>query len=539
MIDSRSWQRRLQWLLLGGLLVVSAGGAGCQVDDARAGGGHAHGAGGHGGHGGSHGGHEGHEGHGPAHSQTLYDSGLELFVEYPPLVVGERVELSAHLSTVDGYEPVNSGTVAVVLTSESAPGERFEIDAPTSDGLYQPVATPEHAGTRHMFVVYRGETGSARFSLGDVEVHESEPAHSPHGEGGEGDISLSKEQQWKIDVATGTVQRDTLQPSIPAQGFVRSAPDAEARLKAPFAGRILAPSGGFPEIGDRIEEGETLAVLAPTVEANALPMLRADLSKAQSERDRLEREGERLETLVEDGAIPEKHLLDTRSELEQARADVQAARERIEQYRSFDRGGRRSAIQLQAPSDGTLVERPVTKGEYVQSGELLAHTLADDRLRLEARIAEANLPKVDRVGGVWFERSDGEVVELDREEERFFARIDRIDPKTRTSSVWFGLPDDYDRLVAGQYHRVHLRTGEPHETLTVPATALIEEKGIWRAYVVQGGESFERRTVEIGMRDGDRVEIIDGLEPGDRIVTRGAYYVKLASATSGVGSHSH
>lgn len=540
--------RRRRWIVCGwlaALLAIGGASTGCDVDDARAGGGHSHGSAGS--HESDHGGEE-EEGHGHAsmaHSEVVYEGGYELFVEYPELVVGQKAEFAAHVSTVDGYEPADRGTVAVVLTSEEAPGERFEADAPVRGGLYQPVAQPEHAGTRRLFVVYRGEGGTARFSLGEVDVYDSPPeeghAHAEgHGHGGgSGGISFSKEQQWKIDFATGGVERRSLQPSVPAQGIVRSAPEATARLRAPFAGRVLEPNGGMPDIGERVEAGQPLAVIAPTVDANALPMLRADLSKAKTALKRRKREVERLKGLVEQGAIPKKRLLDARSDLQSAKADVEAATQQIDQYQSFDRGGRGAAVTLRAPTAGKVAERLVTSGEYVESGDVILRTIDESRLRLEVRIAEANTAKVGKIGGVWFEPRDGQTIEISRSEDRFFARLDRIDPETRTSSAWFGMSADREGLASGQYHRVHVRTGDPEETTAVPATALLEEKGIWTAYVVTGAESFERRLVEVGRRDGGWVEVTDGLEPGDRIVTRGAYYVKLASATSGVGGHHH
>lgn len=533
-------------LLICGPALVQAG---CDRSDTDAGHGHSHG---------HQRGHEqshnrtshGHES--TTHSEVVYDSGMELFVEFPDLVVGRSATFAAHVSTVDGYDPADRGTVSVVLTGESAPGERFETDEPVRGGLYQPVATPEHAGDRALFVVYRGPDKTVRFSLGQVDVHESQPHEDDHSEDDhshdddshahgqhDGGISFSKEQQWRVDFATGTVRKRKLQSSVPAQGIVRAAPDATARLRAPFAGRILEPNGGLPDIGDRVEAGQTLAVIAPTVDANALPMLRANLSKAKTKLEREKREVERLGKLVEQEAIPNKRLLDAKSDLEAAQADVDAARQRVDQYQSFDRGGRSAAIRLRAPIAGTVAERTVTSGEYVEPGDAILQVIDENRLHLEARVAESNLPKLDRVGGVWFEPNDGDLVQLDRTEQRYFARIDRIDPTTRTSSIWFGIPDDHDDLVAGQYHRVHLQSGSANDALALPATALIEQKGLWTAYVVTGPESFERRRVEIGMRDGAYVEIVGGLDPGERIVTRGAFFVKLAATTSGVGSHSH
>jgi cobalt-zinc-cadmium efflux system membrane fusion protein len=58
-------------------------------------------------------------------------------------------------------------------------------------------------------------------------------------------------------------------------------------------------------------------------------------------------------------------------------------------------------------------------------------------------------------------------------------------------------------------------------------------------FVMTGGESFERRPVRVGTREGDWVEIVEGLEPGQRVVSRGAYLVKLAATKTGEIGHGH
>jgi len=57
--------------------------------------------------------------------------------------------------------------------------------------------------------------------------------------------------------------------------------------------------------------------------------------------------------------------------------------------------------------------------------------------------------------------------------------------------------------------------------------------------VMLGGESFERRVLRLGIRDGDYVQVKSGLEPGERIVTRGAYLVRLAAASPAEAGHGH
>jgi RND family efflux transporter MFP subunit len=373
---------------------------------------------------------------------------------------------------------------------------------------------------------------------GHAHGDEGHGDHGGHDDHAEGDIEFSTDQQTKVDFAVGTVRKRSLKPSVMAQGFVRSARGADVRIRAPFAGRVIEPSEGMPEVGQAVEAGDTVATIVPKVDANALPMLRSNLSQAEARLERQKREVDRLQGLVEDDAIPQKRLLDAKSELDVIRSEVQAARQRIGQYQSFDRGGGVS-IRLTSPIAGTIAERPVASGEYVEAGEVVMRTFDERRLRLEARVAEANLPDVDRVEGAWFKRPEDGIVELGRDDVPYFGTVERIDPVTRTRSFWFGIPDDVEGLTAGQYHRVHLWAGESRETVAVPATALLEQKGVWTVYVAAGAESFARRNVETGIRDGGYVEITQGLQPGDKVVTRGAYYVKLAATASGVGGHHH
>jgi cobalt-zinc-cadmium efflux system membrane fusion protein len=82
-------------------------------------------------------------------------------------------------------------------------------------------------------------------------------------------------------------------------------------------------------------------------------------------------------------------------------------------------------------------------------------------------------------------------------------------------------------------------SGAAREVVAVPASAVIDESGMATVFVMTGGESFERRQVRVGARDGDWVEVVDGLEPGQRVVSRGAYLVKLAATKTGEIGHGH
>jgi len=73
----------------------------------------------------------------------------------------------------------------------------------------------------------------------------------------------------------------------------------------------------------------------------------------------------------------------------------------------------------------------------------------------------------------------------------------------------------------------------------VPSSAIVDAAGIQVIFVQTGGESFARRTIRTGIHDGHRVEILEGLNEGEQVVTDGAYVVHLASLSGSIPEHSH
>jgi multidrug efflux pump subunit AcrA (membrane-fusion protein) len=82
-------------------------------------------------------------------------------------------------------------------------------------------------------------------------------------------------------------------------------------------------------------------------------------------------------------------------------------------------------------------------------------------------------------------------------------------------------------------------TGQKTRVPVVPRDAVLMESGRPYVFVQEGGESFARRYVEVASRDGDLVGIRSGVKPGERVVTRGAYELQLASAAKGLPAEGH
>ena len=94
-------------------------------------------------------------------------------------------------------------------------------------------------------------------------------------------------------------------------------------------------------------------------------------------------------------------------------------------------------------------------------------------------------------------------------------------------------------LLIGQSGTALLYRHERTKVPAVPREAVLYEAGRPYVFVQIGGERFARRYVEIAARDGDRIGLASGVQPGDRVVVKGAYEVQLASAAKGLPAEGH
>jgi multidrug efflux pump subunit AcrA (membrane-fusion protein) len=98
--------------------------------------------------------------------------------------------------------------------------------------------------------------------------------------------------------------------------------------------------------------------------------------------------------------------------------------------------------------------------------------------------------------------------------------------------------DNVGDVIPGSYAEVYLKTTPREGVLTLPVSALTEEQGLYFVYVKTEPDAYVKRSVKPGQSDGERVEIVSGIAPGDEVVTQGAVNVKLASG-SGEIPHGH
>jgi cobalt-zinc-cadmium efflux system membrane fusion protein len=498
--------------------------------------GHDHGDGGHADHGAA--------SERPGASITHFGERTELFLEFPALVRGEESRFAAHLNDLERFKPLEKGRVEVVLSGGGAPDERFEVTDPEPIGIFRPVVKPAHAAKRRLVLSVQSGGATDRHDLGEVQVHASVADAVKAGEAEEppGLVPYLKEQQWRTDFATAPAVEAELRPSVLANGTLRARPDGESRIAAPVAGRVVAPGGGFPFVGRQVRAGEVLAALSPKVGGDADPAsLELAVTQARLDLDLARKDLERVVALASAEAVPEKRVQDARRAVAESEARLAAGEARKARFEGAPSAGSAGKIPLRSTVAGTLALVGASPGTFVEEGREVFHVVDLDRLWLEVAVPEADVGRIGKPTGAWFE-----VEGFERPFEVAPQRGGRvigfggvIDPQTRTAPLVFELPNPDRALRVGMFARVHVLTGAPVRAVAVPASALVDDGTEQVVFVEVSGERFERRPVRTGLRDRDRVQVLAGVAPGERVVSRGAYLVRLAAASGAIPQHGH
>jgi membrane fusion protein, heavy metal efflux system len=484
----------------------------------------------------------GHEHEGAYEVVTRWGATTQLFVEFPALVVGEDSPFAAHLTRLRDHAAIDSGTVVVELHGGAHPIERFTVEQPAVAGIFRPIVRPAHAGPRRVTLRLDSSAASEVHELGELTIYstrsqadaaagEEEPA---------GTISYLLEQQWKVSFGLARAEARELRPNIPAFARLSSPPEAESIVTAPRDGRVNAIGGRFPHVGDEVEEGHVIFGLGTAPEDQGDP---ASLDHAVREAAigvaAAQREVDRLVPLVEQGVVAQRRLDEANSALSIAESHLSSARRR---KRSLGQsqlvGGRGDSLDLPSPIPGTVAEVLVAPGAWVTEGQQLARIVDRDQLWLDVSVPEAYVSELGKVSGAWFQL-EGIEGALAVPGSALVSVGTEIDAQTRTLPVRFQIDNVGRELFAGMTTQAHLFVDAPQLTTAIPVEALVEDGGADVVYVQTGGESFERRMVKLGIRDGDYIAVLDGVAPGEWVVARGAHSIKLASSSTAAIGHGH
>ena len=302
-------------------------------------------------------------------------------------------------------------------------------------------------------------------------------------------------------VIVAEVQRVSFEDRIEALGTLRANESVE--LTASVTETVSAL---YFDDGQRVAADTLLVEMTSTEE-------HAQLEEAQSLLDEAARQYRRVQSLATQGTASQSLLDERRRELETARARLSAIESRL------------SDRLIKAPFAGVLGLRKISVGALVEPGDLIATLDDDTQMKLDLAVPNVYLGSLrPGLGVVATTRAYG-----DRQFTGEVRSIDsRVDPVTRSVQVRVLLPNAERLLKPGMLMQVTLRK-DPRETLVIPEAALMplgREQYVLIASPEADLHKVERRRIVIGSRRPGEVEVIDGLDEGDWIITEGTLRVR-------------
>lgn len=501
-------------------------------------------------------------------SRTIFGERLLLYMEYPHLVRGAPARFLAHLSVLDTGEPVRSGSVTLQIGST-----RFSADAPKRDGLFIPEGSLPEPGTFTGSLVVKSDQAEESLDLGEIAVHASHEeavreAGSDAGIAPPGAVPFLMEQQWRLKLLLARSGPGTVTRRLTVPARVRTPEGAEAEVASALGGRLLARADtALPRTGDEVAAGQVLAEVEPPLGAAEIAQLQAlglelDLKALEIERALGEaqalvefsrRERERISALREQGLSTQQALDEAERDLRIAQGQLESAKSAEQSLRRMaeERGGQASGasrlgvrLPVVSPLAGTVVAAPRLQGAAIEPGDELFRILDTSRVWIEGHVSEFDLHVLeDEPSAIaTFAALPGRRIEVGGGGgSSALQLLPLLDADSRTAVLRCEVPNPDGRLMAGMLAQLEIATERVEAEVVVPLEAIVIDQGQPTAFVMLEGELFQKRELELGVKDGDAVQVLRGIEAGEHVATRGAYVVKLAAlspASFGPG-HQH
>jgi cobalt-zinc-cadmium efflux system membrane fusion protein len=459
-------------------------------------------------------------------SHTVWTNKTELFVEYSPLIVGESSEFLAHFSEMEQFKSIDNGQVTVSLI-EGTSGIRHKVDAPASPGIFKPSLTPKESGIYDL--VFEISSGNLydKITISAVEVFSSKKEMMnkiKHDEHGSNQISFLKEQAWKMEFANAPVQKVDVYNVIPSSGEIHAAIGDEKTIVATTSGIVMYSSTDVT-IGAEVNASQKLfTVSGGNVNANNV---QTEFMNAKANFTREKANLARKNELYDAGAI-------ARAELENAQLSYDLAESN---FQNISNNYSQKGKSISTSSHGFIKQLFKSEGQYVEAGEPLAVIAQNKRLTLESFVSQLDYQKLSPSISANFSLN-GKVYAIEEFNGKFLSYGASITPTNPKIPIYFEM-DNTGNLLPGSFVEVWLKTNVSKKALTVPKTALLEQYGKYSVIVQLAGETFEERDIMIGNSDGKNVEVTSGLKEDERVVTTGAYQIKMASMSGEIPAHGH
>ena len=337
-------------------------------------------------------------------------------------------------------------------------------------------------------------------------------------------ITFTHEQAAQVDFAVDTPQLRPFGPVVRTVAQVQPAQGDEVTVVAKANGVMTFTSSNIWE-GSSISKGVSVARISS--DGMVSDNLSVMFSEAKNNYETAKQNYERAKSLVDSKIISQAEFLELKNTYENARLV----------YENLQRNVNAGGSAVISPLSGYIKQIFVSNGSYVSVGQPIMSVSQNHNLVLKADVSQRYAAALPVISSVNIENPvTHEVSSLDE----LGGRV--ISYGRTVSGTNFMLPVTMEMKNVGDFTpgmlvKVWFSARTTGQALTVPKSSLIEEQGNYYVFVQVSSEQFEKKEVRIGADDGVQVEILSGITSKQRIVTRGAVYVKLAKASGALDPH--
>ena len=353
------------------------------------------------------------------------------------------------------------------------------------------------------------------FNLPEAETED-------HSELPEGWLMLTPEQVVQGEFQFTSVQEGKISDVLPVFGRIALCPENHAHISTRTA---AVAKHAYKNLGDRVQAGETLAVLESRELAEAKAAYLNAASSLALQKKLLENE----EHLAEKNLSAEQELHLAKNAHTQAKIERDLAEQKLYLFGlegheienlADQHSGNFRLFEVKAPFDGTILKRDLTIGESIGEGTEIYEIADLERVWIDFAVSPRDLARL---------RLNQEIALEDRLGNKAKVAVERISPIIDEMSgmvrVIASLPNPELRWRPGASIFGKLLVDTHDVRCSVPIDALVEIEDKPHVFVVHG-DQFEARLVVVGLRDEERASILSGLEPDELIVSKNATLLK-------------
>lgn len=358
---------------------------------------------------------------------------------------------------------------------------------------------------------------------GDHGDHKDD-AHKEDADGHEDEnkVHLNEEQRRTAGIAVEALRPQPVAEEIEAPGEVLLNIYATSQITPRIEAQVVKR---HVYLGDKVEKGQPLVLLSSATMAEA----QGTLLIAAKEWQRVRKLGKKV--------VSEQRYLESRVTYQQAYSRLlaygmtEAQTNQLVNKSSISKAD--GSFTLLSPQGGTVIKDDFIVGQMIHPGDLLFEITDESTIWVEARVNPNVMRQVQIGSPVRISYGDewisGKVIQIHH----------ALDETTRTMAVRLEIPNPGDHLHPGQFVTARIQVGNSNPAISLPVDAVMRSPdGDWQVFVESAPGEYEPREVRI-VRNIPGLAIIEGLAPGTRVVTKGAFFVQSELAKSGFEVHNH